>query len=436
MLQKKLCIRRAFALLLCALVLLPALTAFAAKPQYVESWVPSSYTDKTLKAKDFCTVSTEYPVYKTGTASLYLMLKNNTAKELSYGAPYVLEKKQAGHWYAQEIKSTDSNVVIDWPAIGYIVAAKQTRADLVSLYKPLANGEYRIIKSIGYEKAGSEALFAAYFTVAATGYDNGLIAGYAPLSSLTTAYTEEQALADGVFFVNEHGKAFNAPALLTFLTKVQQSASAKLRILQYGVEGQFIITDITKSNTSAFLLEQCTLRNPMQQDIYLDNGKPLNPKPIKSSVFSRYYPYLVTQKIDGKTRLMLADWAGTPVKEAETFAILSNTALVGRSKIAKLIANPYGYTTDPEYVVYNGTPNKLASYRLDGKKRMLYYTETAYSLGTAELTESRGILKDILSMEWSGATMLKLTFTTSVKNLKCILTFDTAAGKVTDTRYE
>ncbi len=436
MLHKKPRIRRAFILLLCALFLVPALPSLAAQPQYRESWVPSSYTSKTLNVKDFCTVSTEYPVYKTGTESLYLVIKNETSKQLSYGAPYVLEKKQAGRWYAQQIKSTDPNEVIGWPSIGYIVAAKQTRADQIHLYKPLADGEYRIVKNIGYEKTGTEASFAAYFTVASTGYDSTLIAGYVPLSSLKAAYTQEQALADGVFYVDAKGKVFNSAALLTFLTKVHQGAPARLRMLQYGIEGQFIITDITKSNTPAFLLEQCTLHDPMQQNIYLENGKPLNPNPEKSSIFSRYYPFLITQQVSGKTRLLLSDWFGTPVKEADTWTILANTSLVGRSNVAKLLENPYGLIAEPEYRVYNGNTDSFASYWLDGKKRMLYYTETAYSLGMAELTESRGILKDILSMEWSNPTVLKLTFTTSVKNLKCIMTFDTAAGKVTDTRYE
>lgn len=416
MLHKKLRIRRTFTLLLCALLLLPALPTLAAQPQYRESWVPSSYTSKTLNVKDFCTVSTEYPVYKTGTESLYLVIKNETSKQLSYGAPYVLEKKQAGRWYAQQIKSTDPNEVIGWPSIGYIVAAKQTRADQIHLYKPLADGEYRIVKSIGYEKTGTEASFAAYFTVASTGYDSALIAGYVPLSSLKGAYTEEQALADGVFYVNAKGKVFNSDALFTFLTKVQQGTPVKLRMLQYDMQGQCIITDITyKNNIPAFLFEQRTLK--------------------KSTIASRYYPFLITQLSSGKTRLLLSDWFGTPVKEADTWTILADTSLVGRSKVMKLLKNPYGFTVEPEYRVYNGGPNQFASYRLDGKERMLYYSETAYSLGTAELAVALGP-RDILSMQWSGPTVLKLTFTTFDENFRFIMTFDTKTRKVTNMRHE
>jgi|GEM_PF-4371643 len=433
---------KAAALMTALFTLAAGSAALAAAPQYIEEWKPSQYAEGVLNRETFCTLRTEYPVYKTGTTSLYLLLKSNTKKTLTYGLSYTLEKKTADGWYAQSVRSADPDVIISYPAVGLDMFAKSTRGQRTGFYIPLAAGEYRIIKSVGADTDGpyTPSPFCAYFTVADDGYDAARLSDYAPLASLPGDYTREQALKDGVFYIDEDNKVFNQDRLFTFLTKAAQGVPAKLRVLAYGKEGQSGLTDYT------YLAEQPVF---LREEVIFENGRMLlNPyapptgktggataPPQGSPVYSRYYPYIVTKKENGRTTLVISDWIGKPVEQGESSRIAYDVKPLGTAKILGLLEAINGKKPDDDYRVYRNGLERFASYGLDGKKRMLYYTQTPNSIGVQEIVDSRGIIKDILSMEWRSDTVLLLTFSTKEKDVRCELTFDIASGKITGEAY-
>ena len=420
--------------LLLLAVFLTSLPLAASAASWKAEWVPTRYAEKELNAKSLCVMHTEYPVYRPGVTKLSLTIENKTRKELLYGEEYALEKKRENGWYTQQIISpNEDGVYMAWPSIGHIAPKQETTGTSVYFYIPLEPGEYRIVKEIGtYETPPKDYPFSATFTVAEGGYDPARLSGFAPLSSLTEAYTHEEAISDGVFYIDWDGTVHNKEALFTFLTKTRQSIPSKLRVLEDGVEGQFIITDITY-DSRLFLLEQCTLRNPMQLSVYVGDT-PLQTEYKKSGIYGRYYPYLISHKKDGKTRLTLSDWIGKPIREANEWWIVADTKSVGRQEVAALLKNPYSDLFDPAYRVYKEDGKEYVSYELKGGKHMLTYFDTPNSIRDIEITEARGVLKELLSMEWSKEQTVALTFATKDGG-KCDIAFNVASGKITDVRY-
>ena len=232
------------ALLLLA-VFIAALPLAANAASWKETWSPTIYKESELNAQRFCTLTPGYPAYQTGTTELYLILTNKTREMLGYGLAYVLERKQADGWYAQSLVDEHGTPVM-WPLIGLIVPANAAWGVSISLSVPLQPGEYRIIKEISKEAQGSPNYsFAAYFKVSTDGYDSTYLSGFAPMKMLTAQYTFEQAIADGTFYQDKGDKLHNKESLLSFLAKVQQDVPAKLRMPEYGKDGELIVTDVS-----------------------------------------------------------------------------------------------------------------------------------------------------------------------------------------------
>ena len=74
------------------------------------------------------------------------------------------------------------------------------------------------------------------------------------------------------------------------------------------------------------------------------------------------------------------------------------------------------------------------SYVLKDGKHMLTYFDTPNSIRDIEITEERGLLKELLMMEWTGAQTVTLTFAAKGGG-SCAITVNTASGKITDARY-
>ena len=178
------------AIILSTLLFLMASSVAFAKTDIIEGWEPTQYVEKELNAKTFCRMQAEYPTYKTGTKSLFLLITNRGSKDIMFGDGYTLEKKELDGWYTQKLRSADPSVVLVWKSDGYDVPPKAARGDFANFHFPLAPGEYRVVKSIHIDgKSNSEALFCAYFQVADSGYDEEYLSGYAPLASLSDKYT-------------------------------------------------------------------------------------------------------------------------------------------------------------------------------------------------------------------------------------------------------
>lgn len=375
-------------------------------------WVPSVYQDDQLNTETFCTLRTEYPVYKTGTTAVYYTLQNNSRQEASYGVITYFERKQADGWYTYTDPEVDHILI----AVDVLPGAPRSeKLDTTHTTGPLPAGEYRLIKEI--DSGSKRALFCAYFTVAENGYDSAYLSGYAPLRSLPKDYTREQALSDGVFYVDEKGKACNKEKLIAFLEKIQQYLPAKLRILQYTADGDPVLFDISYGwDDRHFLIEQDMTRTR------------LGPKNISRS----YYPELILHKANGKTRLILSEWFLTPVEGASEWTLLPDIRIAGASRIKKLLHRPYSYREDASYLVYSPDGKQYAGY--DANTNQIYYTTPA-GVKTAAIADPKNSIVFIVDMELKSNRALVLTFRTAGGG-QCRITFHTLSGSITSTVYE
>lgn len=375
-------------------------------------WVPSIYKDDQLNTETFCTLRTEYPVYKTDATTVHYVMQNNSRQEISYGVITYFERKQADGWYTYTDPEVD-NILI---AVDVLPGAPRSeKLDTTHTAGPLPAGEYRLIKE--FSLGNKRALFCSYFTVAENGYDSAYLSGYTPLLSLPKNYTREQALSDGAFYVDVKGKAYNKEKLTNFLEKIRQYLPAKLRILQYTTEGDLVLCDISYGwNNGDFLLEQDATRDR------------LGTKTISRS----YYPDLILHKANGKTRLMLSEWFLTPVKGASDWTLLPDIRIAGASKITKLMHSPYYHREEAAYLVYSPDGKQYAGY--DAKAKEIYYT-TPNGVARAAIADPKSSITAIVDMELKGNRELVLTFRTAGGG-RCTITFHTLAGKITDSVYQ
>ncbi|WPK11202.1 immunoglobulin-like domain-containing protein [Lysinibacillus louembei] len=101
-------------------------------------------------------IAKEGAVSATG---LTVILENNSDKEITYGADFLLEKKIKGKWYQVPFAIGGNHAFTD---IGYSLASfnvREVEIDWGWLYGSLDHGEYRIAKEIvdfrnagGYDK--------------------------------------------------------------------------------------------------------------------------------------------------------------------------------------------------------------------------------------------------------------------------------------------
>lgn len=99
---------------------------------------------------------TEQTSYSAGITSVNVLITNNTDEEVSYGAPFILERKQDGKWLRANMED------MAWIMIAYLLPPGETNTDELSFDNftdPLTAGEYRILKNIG------EGLYSAEFSV-------------------------------------------------------------------------------------------------------------------------------------------------------------------------------------------------------------------------------------------------------------------------------
>ena len=99
---------------------------------------------------------TKQASYPAGITNLNVLITNNTDEEISYGAPFILERKQDGKWLRANMDD------MAWIMIAYLLPPGETNTDELSFdafTDPLTAGEYRILKNIG------EGLYSAEFSV-------------------------------------------------------------------------------------------------------------------------------------------------------------------------------------------------------------------------------------------------------------------------------
>ena len=420
-------LRKLYSAVLLLAVIIAAIPSPSAAVTWKESWSPTVYKDNALNAQTFCTLTAEYPVYRTGTVELHLILANKADELLGYGLAYVLERRQADGWYAQSLVDAQGTPMM-WPMIGLIAPRKSAWGISISFSVPLQPGEYRIIKGFGREKPGSpEYPFAAYFKVADNGYDSARLSGLAPMNTLPAQYTAAQAIADGAVYQDTNGKLFNKDRLTAFLAKVRQGVPAKVRLLSGDTAGNPVLSDVSYIGKGVkafyrFFLEQ----------------RPLFPVGQPSKVTQSYYPFLISYQKDGAYGLFLSERNTTIIKTtgANEWPLLNAIRRADRKEIMALLKGPVSnpidleYRTDPEYRVYDASGSSYAYLYFDREEQTVCYKLQDGKNSDVDLSPLEDKLKELLDIEWKTQYALLLTYRTA-EGKRCTITYDTRTDQIT-----
>lgn len=405
-------------------VLLGSLLFFAALPVYAAKlvWKPTRFVADELNSKSFCTMNTEYPVYKTGVTSVYVELTNNTKKMIDFGRHFTLERKQADGWYYSDWEYNAGDPVYAFTADGFVVHPKGTSSMRTSFDiwgGPLPNGEYRIIKKVYHLGDGeNDGYFSAYFRVDDSGYDAEFLSGYAPLNLLPKEYDEQSAIDNGDFYVDVKGKAHNAAAVKTFLEKAISLVEAKVRLYSTDNVGSPIITDVTYRGGGvfpAFLVERDESRT--------NSGR---------IVVKSYYSMLRTRKVNGKTGIYLANTNKKEHTLSVEELLMPNVATVGKSLAAKaekeFMQTDYTVLSDDPRIFFHYNGEEFAWWRT---------TATGGSeLRTCKIMDDEDRADKLLRMTFTGKDEVTLIFSCKgQKKTYCKITFDIAQEAVTSIEY-
>ena len=174
------------------------------------------------------------------------VLQNLTENEYIYGQPYSLQRKTDGGWV--DLKMIIVNY--SFTGEGLMLGAKDTQEVVVDwewLFGALPRGDYRFSKEASFIRApGDYDTYPLYESFTIDGYvddPSKLLSSWTPLADLPTYYNAELAIADGVY-VSVHGaEAHNQALADAFHSDVLAGIESFMRVLQYTVEGDVIITD-------------------------------------------------------------------------------------------------------------------------------------------------------------------------------------------------
>ena len=198
--------------------------------------IPSNVQDSDIDTSGDITFTTQYPVYGKDMEQIAGFIQNNTDQEFVYGAEYAVEKLVEGTWYQLPFPENSG-----WNAIGYILSPEGKNTEYVSLSfvdYTFTDGTYRILKQIGDKKYAAEFKLGESPVTAETPY------GFKKLQDLDRDYGKEQAIQDGAVVIT-YEEIINADRIKTFVENVSDNVTAMLRVVQYTIEGEPIITDIT-----------------------------------------------------------------------------------------------------------------------------------------------------------------------------------------------
>lgn len=198
--------------------------------------------------------STQHQVYGNDIDRITCFIQNNTNEEYLYGEPYSIERLIGEKW--QQVPFPEEPMF--WNSIGYILKPNSTNT--IYIYLSICDymfidGTYRICKEIGNKNYYAEFELGKSNITASTPY------GFLELEKIKADYTPEQAIADGVVVIKQNEIA-NLEMVDKFISDVSRNTASLLRIVQYTIEGDPIISDITfvvNRSNSYFSLRTNTL---------------------------------------------------------------------------------------------------------------------------------------------------------------------------------
>ena len=199
--------------------------------------VPSPHGDIEMREADSVILETQYPVYAPDVEQIGVTIRNDTDERIEYGAEWSLEMKRGGVWVTLPFKEN-----VGWIGIAYLLEAGGSSAFTINtgiLKKPLAEGCYRVVKSIGgVAYAGEFSIGDSSITAAATH-------GYLPIGGLPADYSVVDAEADGVIFDD------GAAAIDRFFAHLGVGHDTQLRLGRD--EGGLVLTDILAEHVNGSL---------------------------------------------------------------------------------------------------------------------------------------------------------------------------------------
>ncbi len=358
---------RKFILLICGTVLLATLAACTGNSNggVTQSpspsggtLTPSEYGDADFDTSGDIVIETEYEVYGSDAPEVSYIISNRTETEFVYGVQYAVEVLRDGVWYQVPFPENTA-----WIDIGIILKPNGLNTDsfkFSALDFKMTDGHYRLIKEIGSKRYFDE------FQVGRSPITEKTPFGYQALEKLPKEYTGEAASENGdVVFT--HTEIKNADKLSVFLDKVELGFPAMVRIVQYTVEGDPIITDyIYNKNHRGYYV----YRHDNSRDKY---GSGVG-------ITETIYSYLIT---DG-TALYLSNCASWELTQtyttAETLQINWDTSLGDISFLVTLVEKMTAERLD-----WNTTLYKV--YSPDGKQNVALFSEDL-SYGYDGLTSS------------------------------------------------
>ncbi len=196
--------------------------------------VPSEFNDTDFDTSGDIVMTTEHAVYGVDAPEIFYIITNNTDEEILYGPDYTVEIRLDGKWYRIEFPENTL-----WHDIGFILKPNGTNSGSFSFSQldfTVTEGQYRLVKELGGRH------YAAQFRIGDSPITAQTPFGYAAQESLPADYTAEAAAKNGDI-VLLHNEAKNTNKLTEFLGKVQLGIPAMVRITEFTIEGDAIITD-------------------------------------------------------------------------------------------------------------------------------------------------------------------------------------------------
>jgi hypothetical protein len=302
--------------LLCAAALIGALAGCADSPAPPSSPTqspsvsppaalkPSEYTDADFDTSGDIVVRTECDIYGSDAPWVSYTIENKTSDEFVYGVQYSVEVKLDGKWH--EIPFPENTA---WNDIGIMLKPNGINAHSFSFSEldyRMADGTYRLIKELGGKRYFAEFKVGPSPITAETPF------GYQALEKLPEEYTAEAAEKNGDVVVT-HAEVKNAGKLTDFVRKAALGIPAMVRIVQYTIEGDPIVTDIVyNENHRGYYL----WRHDSSRDKFAGADK---------GITQTIYSYLIT---DGGA-IYLSDCAGWEATETYPDAALIQLASDG-----------------------------------------------------------------------------------------------------------
>lgn len=369
----------------------------AAAPSLAATWVESPQFETELNELAHLEMYTEYAAYQPGESVIYLRIKNGSVRTLQFGPAFYLERLQGRRW--QRRVPTGGEML--FPADGYTVKSGKSLGIALNIgqyAEDLPEGQYRIVKSVGYaDSSGEQRWLSAEFSIMEGGYTSRVFQGYQSLAKLPAAYSARDAEEDGVFFY-ESGQPRNKDMMLSFLRKVADEMPAMVRVMEADTSGGVTLSDVTFiPQTRAF---------KVVTDASRAKGA--------ASSGTRYFTYAQYGTRKGAPAIVLTNCLTADYAESPLFVLAQDIRQLGKAQVEAFCKQ--FYKGDGAFRVFaaNGADQVAYLPRNRDTYAQVYWDSKRYGSGRIPL-EELGKASELVNMEWVDETHVRVSFVSKKK---------------------